>query len=267
MPTRHAISSADENYLGGVFTPLYNNEQNTGSRRGILMNAVAFFHSFGAVATIVTTSAVASATSTELPNAETVTYTTADDNVSPIDSASRGTVTTITDSTGVSRSVWPIATPRCLTATMTHGTSIVATTIVVTGFDVYKQLMSELFTITATGTSKTVVGGKAFAYILSIAITSASDSEANTLVLGFNDKLGLPFAVDVKNKIIGMMDGAMDTPTIVLADTTSPATTATTDVRGTVDFATASNGTRIFAAWLIPASRSDVAAAFGVAQV
>lgn len=260
MTTRHQLSTADEIYLGNSYFPPYH------TRRGILMNAVAYWHDFGAVATIVASSAVAAATSTELPNAATKTYTTANDNVSPIDDAARGAVTSVVDSAGVTRSCWAIATPRCFTGVMTHGSAVVASTVLLSGLDVYKQPTSELFTFTAGTTSKTVVGAKAFAYLYQIDIVSASDSTANTLNVGFNDKLGLPFCVDKKNKIIGMMDGAMDTPTIVLADTTSPATTSTTDVRGTVDFATASNGTRLFSAWLIPTSRADAVLAFGVAQ-
>jgi hypothetical protein len=63
------------------------------------------------------------------------------------------------------------------------------------------------------------------------------------------------------------MDGASDAVTSVVADTTDPATTTTGDVRGTVDFTTASNGTRRFTVMMIRPSDKSNTGLFGVTQV
>lgn len=162
-------------------------------------------------------------TSTENPNNTTITYTFTGTaiGVSPQD----GTL-----STGIA----DVA--RNVVAVVTHASSIVAMTILVTGRDVYGATMSELLTVTATGTSKTVNGKKAFKRITSIALTSAGDSTSNTVGIGFGDVLGLNYRCAAGGFIQGAFNGVKEATqgTVVDADATT-ATTTTGDVRGTYD--------------------------------
>lgn len=265
MATHNLSRATDGLFAGDVYYARYHTGDT--AKSGLPVDPPIWVN-FGAPAAIDTNALIAAATSTELPNAATTTYTTATSGTSPLDDAGLPATATIQDSNGVSRSVWVLDVPRAITGTMTHGTSVVASSMIVSGFDVYCEPMTELFTFTATGTSKSVAGKKAFKYILSYAITAAGDATANTLNVGWNDVIGLPFRFDNKNRVIPLGNGALDaSATLVVADDTSPATNATGDVRGTVDFATASDGTKLFAAVLYPPSRSDRTLAFGVAQV
>lgn len=249
MP-RHNITAADQLFYGQSQTPA-----KFDSKRGIPMHPVTFVD-LGAPLTLDADGLVAAATSTELPNAATKTYTFATGGTSPLDGANQ---------TGI------LDKPRNVTVAVTHDTSVVAMTILVTGKDENNVTMSELLTITATGTSKTAAGKKAFKTITSIAITSASDATTNTMDLGWGDVLGLPYFLVDKNYVIYSMDGAVQTSgTLVAAVTTDPATTTTGDVRGTITPATACNGTRKYAAWLIStpvAERNNSAnSAYGIQQ-
>ena len=208
---------------------------------------------------------VNAATSTELPNAGTKTYTPATDNTSPLDGAAAAPSTIFMD--GADRLVWVLDVPRALTGVMTHGSSVVASTVTISGYDMYMQPMSELMTFTAGTTSKTVAGKKAFKYVSSIAIYSASDSTANTLNLGTNEVLGLPYALSAKADFILNGTYFNDTlestaPTVVKADATSPATTSTGDVRGTVDLNSTLDGSAVVVVY-----RVNKTTPLGVAQV
>lgn len=109
----------------------------------------------------------------------------------------------------------------------------------VTGTDFYGQTQTEA---SASGTSFT--GNKAFATItavtFSVAVTAAT--------VGTGVKFGLPFRVDQSGVMSVTIDNAPDsTYTFTPADTTSPATSSTKDVRGTIQFGTAPNGTHTYA--------------------
>lgn len=191
------------------------------------------------------------ATSTELPDTETVTYTYPAANVSPTDAAQRDGI---------------LATPRNVTASVTHGSSVVAMTIVVTGTDVYGETIVESLAITATGTTKTAAGLKAFKTITSVAITAAGNAEANTLDLGFGDVLGLPVKVLTGKVLAARFANAIDAGTFVPADTTSPATATTGDVRGTFDPAGTLDGATQVTLLVHCADPSTKVGAYGVAQ-
>lgn len=248
------LSAADQLYVGsgydaGVF--------GTNQRKGVpiqLPTRVAL----GSPVAIVTDALIKAATSTELPNASTKTYTPGTV-TSPLDSASLPAATTLQTSSG-SVSVWPLDVPRAITSTVTHGSAVVASTITITGYDVHKAKMVETHTITAGTTSKSVAGKKAFAYISSIAITSASDSTANTANIGWNDVLGLPYKLAAKSDLIGVwFNDTLDaSATVVLAVTTDPATASTGDVRGTVDTASASDGSSVVVRYYVTDNCSAV---------
>lgn len=167
------------------------------------------------------------ATSAELPDDETITYTFPAANESPTDEALR---------TGV------LDVPRNLVAVASHQSAVVAMTIVITGKDGYGDLLVEQLDISSGGTEKTATGKKAFKEVISIAISSAGDATSNTLKIGTGAALGLPYRADANRVLSPRGANAADTGTFVPADATSPATATTGDVRGTYTPSTTLNG-------------------------
>lgn len=131
-------------------------------------------------------------------------------------------------------------TPRCVTITAAGANSAAYT---VTGYDQYGQRMTA--NIAAPSTS-TTASTKAFKTIISITNNNAT-AGTNGLTAGFNDKLGLPVRVTDVGYVASVKWAAAlaaDAGTFVAADTTSPATASTTDVRGCYTPSSAANGTR-----------------------
>lgn len=128
--------------------------------------------------------------------------------------------------------------PRCVTVSAAGANTAVFT---ISGYDQYGQTMSQLIAAPSTSTVATT---KAFSQVSQIAISAAAGS---AITAGFNDKLGLPLRVtDVAyvSDVKWAATLAADAGTFVAADTTSPATTSTTDVRGCYTPSSAANGTR-----------------------
>lgn len=129
--------------------------------------------------------------------------------------------------------------------------------VTIVGTDEYGSVISE---VSASGTSH--AGKKAFKTITSITpsvtITSAT--------FGSGDVLGLPFRVDANGLLAVRANNAIDAGTFVPADTTSPATGTTGDVRGTFDPAVALNGSNTVQAVILIADRSTKVGAYGVLQ-
>lgn len=174
-------------------------------------------------------------------------------------------VTATTDEMGQRRYV--LDTPRCVTITAAGANSA---TYTVTGYDIYGQRMTQ--TLAAPSTS-TVATTKAFKSIISVTNANAT-AGTNGLTVGFNDKLGLPVRVTDAGYIVSVKWAgtlAADAGTFVAADTTSPATASTTDVRGCYTPSSAANGTRRLVMCIaVPAIGSGPQAtrvgAFGVTQ-
>jgi len=135
------------------------------------------------------------------------------------------------------------------------------------GTDCYGQTMSEL--IAFNGVTR-VAGQKAFKTITRVAISALMAGNAS---VGFTDVLGLPYRVTSRdyinfnyNATVGLLAA------VTVADTTSPATTTTNDVRGTLTLASAADGVkRLVATIALPAIASGPNAtrigALGVTQV
>ncbi len=224
-----------------------------------------YFYNLGAVAAAGGELVHKDATSTELPAAAgSLVYTADTDGTSPADASTRLATTTLSIN-GVDVVVWVLPTPRNIVAVVTHGSSVVAMTIVLDGYDQYLQPVRESLAITATGTSKTGTGKKAYKYLRSITYTVAADATTNTVDIGTGVVLGMPFAALTKNHVTVRMDGVTDaSATIVAADATTPSAT-TGDVRGTVTFNTPPDATHVYSAQVFydPTSQET---AFGKTQ-
>lgn len=142
-------------------------------------------------------------------------------------------------------------TPRNVVAAWT-GTSV----LTITGTDEYGSIVTEN---SASGTSHT--GKKAFKTIT--AITSSGAITAATVGTGV--QIGLPYRVGVGGLVIAKTDSATDAATLTVADATT-ATATTGDVRGTVSFAAAPNGTAVQTAYIQIYDPSSKSGAFGILQ-
>jgi hypothetical protein len=266
--SKHTISGADDLFVGNGFDARLHAANGRAGVPVALLTKV----SLGTPALADDDLLIDDATSDELPDAadpgETVTYTTADDGTGPLDNADTPAVSTIVTADGSSASVWALDVPRNLSAVVTHASAIVAMTVTVTGYDTYKRKLVETLTVTATGTSKTVVGNKAFAYVESIAITAAADASGNTLKLGTGAKLGLPYKLAAIGDLVALWVGSvLDTASAtVVAAVTTTATATTGDTRGTVTTNEALDGAKAVTAWMHVADPSSAAGLRGVDQ-
>lgn len=259
---KHHLSAAAQLLAGGAN---FNRHANLyDGARGYLLGIPAF-KSFGAVAALSAVALISAATGAELPNVATIVYTAATDGVSPLDGVGKPVAAAVKMADGTSPLVWALDVPRNLSFNVTHGASIIAMTLVVAGYDEYGVDISELFTITATGTTKTVAGKKAFKWVKSYTIASAGDATANTANLGWGNVLGLPYRIADKNNVIGMTNGVPDyTQAIVIADDTNPPTTSTGDCRGTFAPSVATDAAKKYAAVIFPSNAQTVAGLFGI---
>jgi len=156
-------------------------------------------------------------------------------------------------------------TPRCVDI-LSSGAGDTTQTATFYGTDQYGQPMTE--TITFNGTTR-AVGDKAFKSINRIAISATMAGNASS---GFTDKIGLPFRVLSRdyinfnyNATVGLLAA------VTVADTTSPATATTNDVRGFITLASVADGVkRLVATIALPAIASGPNAtrigALGVTQ-
>lgn len=108
----------------------------------------------------------------------------------------------------------------------------------VSGYDYRGYPQTE--TITAGAGVNTVNGKKAFKFVKSV---TPQFTDAHNYSVGTADVYGLPLRADVYGYVNATFNNApVTSPTFVAADTTSPATAATGDVRGTI--VAASDGTK-----------------------
>lgn len=114
-------------------------------------------------------------------------------------------------------------------------------TVTVTGTDYWGQAQTE--TIALNGTTL-VAGQKSFKTITAVAVSALL---TGNLTVGNEDVFGLPYRVTDAGYLLRTgWAGAVadDAGTFAAADTTSPATATTNDVRGTYAPSSAANGTR-----------------------
>lgn len=149
---------------------------------------------------------------------------------------------------------------------ITGVTSGAGGTFTVRGYDVYGYPMSE--TITAAAGAGTNNGKKAFKFVTSI---TPNFTDAHNYSVGTTDIFGLPMRTTKFHEVLLWWNNALITASTgwTVADTTSPATATTGDVRGTYAVQSASDGTKILASAIAPAQANIATAAglFGVTQV
>ena len=260
MATQH-LTSASATFVGAGDVPVIHAANSSkGAPVTFIYKAV-----LGSPIALDTNALVAAATSTNLPNAATKTYTTANAGTAPINDAGLPTTATVAMADGQSYSVFPLDVARNVTVAATHATSLAALSVTVTGFGLWGTKVVETLAITATGTSKTAAGKKAFRWIQSIAITAVGDATADTVNIGFGDVLGLPYALQKVSDHLRVYhnDVADTTATVVKADATT-ATATTGDVRGTVAPSSACDATEIAIWYHIDGSTN--AGLVGIAQ-
>lgn len=140
-----------------------------------------------------------------------------------------------------------------------------AASVTIVGYDVYGYRMTE----TVTLSNATVASGKkSFKFIQSI--TPAGTLSGSNLSVGTGDVYGFPMRSDnfFYARIAWNNAGITATTGYLVADTTSPATATTGDVRGTYAVQSASDGTKKLQVFLdIPvANLGTVVGKFGVTQ-
>lgn len=115
-----------------------------------------------------------------------------------------------------------------------------AHTFLVAGYDIWGQFQSELIT---GPNATTVTGKKTFLKIISVTISAAA---TGAITIGTSDTFGMPYVFKDKGLLVVKWNNtlAADAATVVVADATTPATTTTGDVRGTVLPSSASDGSK-----------------------
>jgi protein gp37 len=124
-------------------------------------------------------------------------------------------------------------------------------TITVSGYDQYGQAMSQ--TITAPNAT-TVQTTKTFKSIKSVV---SSGSIASNVYVGIGTGIGLPFRCTDLGYVLRVVYNqaaiTIDSTACKVADTTSPATVSTTDVRGYIVTGQTDGSKRLVVAYVLPA--------------
>lgn len=142
--------------------------------------------------------------------------------------SSAGTTTRTPNGSLVTSSVAYLTPARNVVITVTHGSSVVAMSGTITGTRMGRTL-TEAWSVTATGTTKTFTGAKAFDTVTSITEVIAANASTNTIIMGTGKVLGLDFKCAMVQIVAESEDGAIPTAgTLVAASTAS-----TADPRGT----------------------------------
>jgi hypothetical protein len=231
----------------GSAYPYASNRAVVTNRRGIQRGGSLLYHQSWAAPTAKVANGITTATAG--PNNTTINL--------PINgSLTSGGVATLLTGQG------PFTGGRNVVVTVTHASSIVAVNGVITGTDVYGVKVTETWSVTATGTSKTYVSKTAFKRITGITAIAVSDASADTITVGDGDILGLdvilPSALGLAGGAIKeVMDATLLTTGVLVAGGISISAagvisiTANADPRGTYAPATIPNGAHNYDIWYI----------------
>lgn len=105
--------------------------------------------------------------------------------------------------------VSPVA--RSVLVTVTHASSVVAMSGTIYGTDQYGTEISEAWSVTATGTSKTYETALAFKTVSRFVETVAADASANSIIVGQGDRLGLDYYNEVASAVKEIVAGSVVT--------------------------------------------------------
>lgn len=214
MTTRHTISRANQLFSHGAYFPLFN------AKPGLPADQTCNYVPGGSLPPLPTDLGVIAAA--------------AANNICTSQASTGGTNALAINGALASAGVATADVARNVVAAWTT-----SATILVTGTDFYGQPQTE--STAAPGTSFT--GKKAFKTIT--AVTFSAGVTAATVGTGV--KIGMPFLLAANGILDALTDSLPDTTyTLVVGDQTSPATSITGDVRGTVTAATAPNGTHVY---------------------
>lgn len=137
--------------------------------------------------------------------------------------------------------------PRNVVITVTHGSAVIAMNGVISGYDLVGRPMTEAWSVTAGGTTKTFTGKKAFAQVTGITETVAADASTDTVIAGSGTIFGLDNPCSVASGVKETSAGSVVTNgTIVKASAVS-----TDDPHGTYSPSSAPNGSTTYELWYI----------------
>lgn len=136
---------------------------------------------------------------------------------------------------------------RNVVITVTDATAVVAMSGVITGLDIHGNLITEAWSVTATGTSKTFTGAKAFSRVLRVTVTAATNAASNSVVIGTGVVFGLEATCSVATRIIETSAGSVVTNGTIVAGSTS----ASADAIGTYSPNAAPNGATTYSLYYI----------------
>ena len=142
-----------------------------------------------------------------------------------------------------------------------------ANTVTVLGYDMYEVPVTATFAGPTSGGSA-VQSNKTMRYVASISVTGSATNSG--ISFGVGDKIGFPYRVNTASDFIVTMSGTVVTANgtgFVAADTTSPATATTNNVRGSYTLQTATNAANVATFWVYPADVDTNNGLFGVPQV
>lgn len=143
---------------------------------------------------------------------------------------------------------------RNVVITVTHASSVVAMSGTITGTRLGRTI-TETWSVTATGTSKTYTGSKAFDTVTSITEVVAADASGNTIIAGDGKKLGLNFKCAITSPVKELEDGVAPTAGVL---TLAVAGHAVSDPRGTYTPNSTLNGALDFDVWYISDDLEDL---------
>ena len=146
------------------------------------------------------------------------------------------------------------AQPRNVVITVTHASSVVAVSGVITGKDQYGKTITEAWSVTATGTTKTFTGAVAFKSITSITVVATGSAAADSITIGMGKVFGLAFKNPVPGVEKELHAGAILTTGTVVAASAA----ANADARGTYTPAGTPNGALTWDIWYIVDDFNDL---------
>jgi hypothetical protein len=130
---------------------------------------------------------------------------------------------------------------------VTHASSVVAMSGTIYGTDINGDDQTEAWSVSATGTSKTFTGKKAFKTVTRITETIAATAAANTIISGTGEVLGLSTLCSVASAVKEFVGGSVVTNGTIVAGST----VSTADPRGTYSPNTVTDGSTDYDVWFI----------------